>query len=133
MIVLDASAAAHFLLGLEPYAAWVRGRLGEAGTCAAPHLIDVEVASVVRGITLSGQISPHRGLSTLRTLAEVPVVRFPVYPLLERIWSLRHNLTAYDAAYVALAEALAVPLVTTDAALARAAGHQVAIEAFLEP
>lgn len=130
MIVLDASAAVDYLLELEPQAGWVRVRLEASGTVSAPHLIDAEVASAVRGLGLGGRLPSHGALGTLRALAELAMVRFPVYPLLERVWDLRHNLTAYDAAYIALAEALDAPLLTTDSALARSTGHRARIEAY---
>lgn len=72
-------------------------------------------------------MTEERGIQALEDFADLPLDRYPPSPFLERIWELRHNLTAYDAAYVALAEALAVPLVTRDAALARA-GHRARVE-----
>src|SRR5439155_1478000 len=81
----------------------------------APHLVDLEVAQVLRRYTASGEMDAQRGLQALEDLGDLPLVRYPHDLFLSRIWDLRDNLTAYDAAYVALAEALAAPLVTRDA------------------
>ena len=75
-----------------------------------------------------GEVDPGRGLEALRVFADLPVARYRHLPLLPRIWELRHNLTAYDAAYVALAEALRAPLVTRDSKLAASSGHGAVIE-----
>jgi predicted nucleic acid-binding protein len=97
-------------------------------TLHAPHLLDVEVAQVLRRYALAGLFGAERGVEALKDLADFPIARYPHQPFLLRIWELRHNVTAYDAAYLALAEALAAPLVTRDAKLASAAGHQARIE-----
>lgn len=86
-------------------------------TLHAPHLLDVEVAQVLRRYVRSKDILPERGAEALADLASLPINRYPHFVLLPRIWQLRHNLTAYDAAYVALAEALDATLVTRDRAL----------------
>src|SRR5262249_54491916 len=83
-------------------------------TLHAPHLIDVEVEQVIRRYTAAGEIDGERGRLALAALADFPVRRYPHGLLLPRIWALRNNLTAYDAAYVALAEALDAPLLTRD-------------------
>jgi len=88
-------------------------------TLHAPHLIDLEVAQVLRRYERSGAISAQRGAEALTDLADFPLTRYPHFVLLERIWQMRHSLTAYDAAYLALAEALDARLVTRDRALAR--------------
>lgn len=104
-------------------------RLFTAGqTLHAPHLLDVEVAQVIRRYALSGEIDRARGGLALADLADLPLRRYPHDFLLPRIWDLRNNLTAYDAAYVALAEALDAPLLTRDRRLAAAAGHRARIE-----
>jgi predicted nucleic acid-binding protein len=130
LIVLDASALMDFLLERGGHGDWVAKQLLEADSIHAPHLIDVEIASAVRKRESAGTISPRRGRETLEDLAATPLMRYPTTPLLGRIWELRSNLTAYDANYVALAEALNVPLVTTDLHLAEAPGHRARIEVY---
>lgn len=94
----------------------------------APHLLDVEAAQVIRRYAANGEIDSARGRLALADLADFPLRRYPHNFLLPRIWDLRNNLTAYDAAYVALAEALDAPLLTRDRRLAAAAGHRAQIE-----
>lgn len=128
MIVVDASALLEVLLNTAA-SARVADRLFQPEvTLYAPHLIDLEVVQVLRRYATSGAVSAERGVQALEDLMDFPLVRYPHDVLLPRIWELRHNLTAYDAAYVALAEALAAPLVTRDAALARARGHAATVE-----
>lgn len=128
MIVVDASALLEALLRTSS-AKSVEDRLfAPRQTLHAPHLLDVEVAQVVRRYAASGEIDSARGRSALADLADLPLRRYPHDFLLPRIWELRNNLTAYDAAYVALAEALDAPLLTRDRRLAGAAGHRTAIE-----
>jgi predicted nucleic acid-binding protein len=97
-------------------------------TLYAPHLIDVEVAQVVRRYAAAGELDAERGREALTDLADFPLLRYPHDLLLPRIWELRHNMTAYDAAYVALAEALGAPLLTLDRRLAAASGHHAHVE-----
>jgi len=92
-------------------------------TLHAPHLIDVEVTQVLRRYVLSAIISAERGTEALADLTDFPLTRYPHFILLNRIWQLRHGLTAYDAAYLALAESLRAPLITRDRALANAGGR----------
>ncbi|MBI5161807.1 MAG: type II toxin-antitoxin system VapC family toxin [Micrococcales bacterium] len=117
MIVVDASAALAGLLADGP----ARRALG-TDQLHAPHLIDSEVASGLRRRVLAGAISPRDGWAALDTWRRLGATRYGVRPLLERIWQLRENVSAYDAGYVALAEALDCPLVTADARLSRASG-----------
>ncbi len=128
MIVVDASAMIEALLR-TPAAAAVDARLFEPGeTLHAPHLLDVEVAQVIRRYVANGDIAADRGREALEDLADLRLRRYPHDLLLPRIWELRHNLTAYDAAYVALAEALDAPLLTRDRRLAAAAGVRARVE-----
>lgn len=120
MIVVDASAVLEVLLQ-TPAAGAVSKRIFESReTLHAPHLLDVEVAQVLRRYARSGTLSPRRGAEAIEDLLDLPVSRYPHDVLLPRIWQLRHNVTAYDAAYIALAEALGATLVTRDRALAAA-------------
>lgn len=129
MIVLDASAAVEWLLRL-PRAEQVEQRLlHDDPTLHAPHLIDVEVAQVVRRLTSAGLITASRGKQALEDLADLDLERHPHEILLPAVWRLRENMTAYDGVYVALAEALDAPLVTLDARLASAPGHGARIDA----
>lgn len=128
MIVLDASAILELLLR-SPAAPAVGKRIFRAGeTLHAPHLLDVEVAQVLRRYAAAGEVAAERGEEALSDLAAMPLARYPHDLLLPRVWELRQNLTAYDAVYVALAELLDAPLVTRDRKLARAAGRKVKIE-----
>lgn len=128
MIVVDASALLEVLLR-TPAAEAVEERLfGGGETLHAPHLLDVEVAQVIRRYAAAGEIDEERGSAALVDLGDFPLRRYPHGFLLPRVWELRSNLTAYDAIYVALAEALGAPLLTLDHRLARAAGHRARIE-----
>lgn len=89
----------------------------------APHLLDVEVTQVLRRLELAGTLTTSRAAEARQDLGALRLVLHDHSPLLDRVWSLRHNLSAYDGLYVALAEALEVPLVTTDGRLAEAPGH----------
>lgn len=88
----------------------------------APHLVDSEVASVLRRRVATGGLTADQGWRALDTLRRLGITRYPVFGLAERIWALRENVTAYDAAYVAVAEALDCGLLTADGRLARAPG-----------
>lgn len=128
MIVVDASALLEILLR-TPAAEAVEQRLFAPGqSLHAPHLLDVEVAQVLRRYAAIGEIDPARGAAALADLADLPLRRYPHDMLLPRVWELRNNLTAYDAVYVALAEALDATLVTRDQRLAAAAGYRARIE-----
>lgn len=125
-MVLDASAVVELLLGTARGQGVVRriqDHGAEEGRLHAPDLLDVEVAQVLRRYVAAHGLSERRATEALALLGRMPVTRHSGRVLLPRIWALRDNLTAYDAAYVALAEALAVPLLTCDARLARAPGH----------
>lgn len=114
MTVIDASAMVEALLGRAPEESLLAALSGDVN---APHLLDVEVLSVLRGLSLGGKVSPQRADEARRDYFDLTVVRTPMQPLSDRVWDLRHQLTSYDAAYVALAEALDVELLTCDAKL----------------
>ena len=97
-------------------------------TLHAPHLIDIEVAHVLRRYASAGDMSAERGREALEDLADLSLRRYPHEVLLPRVWELRANLSAYDAIYVALAEALDAPLFTRDRRLAGAPGHHARVE-----
>ncbi len=128
LIVLDASAAVEFLLDL-PAGAAVAARVNVAGeTMHAPHLLDAEVTHALGRYALRGEITPRRGREALEDLASLRVRRYSHVRLVPRMWELRAKFSSYDAAYVAVADALAAPLLTTDRALTRAPGHRARIE-----
>lgn len=127
MLVIDASVLAVALLDDGQDGDTVRdGLRGEQ--LAAPALIDLEVASVWRGLARGGHLDPRRVRLALDDLQELPLQRVEHTSLLWRCWELRDNLTIYDAAYVALAEALQAPLLTGDRRLARSTGPRCTIE-----
>jgi predicted nucleic acid-binding protein len=130
MLVVDASLVVDYLLDDGERGAWSAARIASAGRLHAPHLLDFEVASAARSLVGRGLASPERGRTALRDLADLAVQRYPAVHLLDRIWQLRLTMTTYDASYVALAEALALPLATTDSKLARAGGHRAHVESF---
>lgn len=128
MIVVDASVVVEVVLRSDKGMA-LEGRLldGE-DPLHAPHVLDLEVANALRRCVGRGEIDERRGREALADLTHIPIERHPHRPLLERVWQLRHNLTAYDAAYLALAETLGAPVVTCDKALASVAGHRARVE-----
>lgn len=129
MIVVDASLLVDFLLDEGERGRWAAATIIEGGTLHAPHLVDAEVAGGVRRAFLHGLISRRLGSAALSELVEMRVERYPAAPLLDRVWSLATTtLTAYDALYVALAEALGCPLATTDLRLARTSGHGAIVQ-----
>jgi len=97
-------------------------------TLHAPHLLDIEVAQVVLRYTAAGELNPERCREARADLADFRLLRYPHDFLLPRVWELRHNLTAYDAVYVALAKALGAPLLTCARRLAAAPGHHAQVE-----
>ena len=127
MIVVDASAVLELLLN-TPLGERVGDRLATAGeTLHAPHLLDVEVLHVVRRLCAGGALKEPRARQALSDLAEFPVIRYSHQDLIVRAWMMRGTLTAYDAMYVGLAEALGATVVTCDARLGRAHGHSAEI------
>ena len=126
MIVLDASAAVGILLNHD--AVSLKSRLRTDPNLNAPHLIDAEVAHAVRRLHLSGDVDDDRGRELLSDLRVFPMIRHPHHPFLGRAWELRLEISAYDALYVALAEALDAQLLTRDRRLASAAERYVTVE-----
>jgi predicted nucleic acid-binding protein len=114
MIVLDASVIVELLTN-GASADSIRNELaGRSDSLIAPHLLDVEVLSALRRLVAGRRIDTHRSEQMLSALAALPVERCAHIPLLGRIWELRHNFTAYDAAYIARAEATHAVLYTGD-------------------
>jgi predicted nucleic acid-binding protein len=123
LIVVDSSAAIDYFAWHE-HGAWVERRLLDS-ELHVPQLFDLEVAAALRRLVLRRATPSGAAAAALADLAELPVARYPHLPLLPRVWELRSNLTPYDAVYVALAEELDAPLLTTDLRLARAPGLPV--------
>jgi predicted nucleic acid-binding protein len=128
MIVVDASVVADLLLR-TPKAIAIEALLfaPDAGSLHAPALVDVEVAHVLRRHALERDLSPSRGNEAIRDLLDLRIQRHPHDLLIGRVWELRAAMTAYDAWYVSLAEALDAPLVTLDRKLARSRGHRAEV------
>ena len=128
MIVLDASAAVEWLLH-TPAGARVGHRLVRPGeSLHAPHLLDVEVTQALRRLLQLKHVTVSEATDALEGLRVLALRRYSHEPLLERVWQVRASLSAYDAVYVALAEALNAPLVTCDEKLAASHGHSASIE-----
>lgn len=131
MIVLDASAVVAGRVGPGSGAERIRGKVESPGeSLHVPHVMDLEVLHALRRQTLLGTLSRERGAEAIEDLKNIAFVRYPHASLVDRVWELKENLTAYDAAYVALAEALDAPLVTMDARLAQAPGIRAAVEVY---
>lgn len=126
MIVVDAGAiVASLTIGRQ--LPGLVGRLG-AEELHVPHLLDVEVWSALRGLHLGGKLDADRTRRALEDHRKLVMVRHVHHPLADRVWELRHNVSSDDAVYLALAEALEAPLVTTDAALATVPGLRTVVE-----
>ena len=129
MIVVDASVIVEMLLRTQA-GIRVEPRIQTmTSTVHSPHLLDAEVAHVVRRYTLAGDIDAERGAEMVGILRDLVIHRHDHRPLLGRVWELRHSVGAYDALYVALAEALDAPLLTGDGRLATAHGHRADVQA----
>ncbi|WP_431043347.1 type II toxin-antitoxin system VapC family toxin [Streptomyces sp. P1-3] len=127
MIVIDNSVLVAALLDHGPTGKACAARMS-GQSLAAPSLIDIEAASAIRGLLLGKKIKPTDAHHALHLLPTLPIRRVHHADLLPRVWELRANFTAYDAAYIALAEHLGAPLITGDAKLQRGSGARCAIE-----
>jgi predicted nucleic acid-binding protein len=128
VIVLDASAAVDWLIQ-TPASQRIESRiLARNQSLHAPELLDLEVAQMLRRLERERALSASRAEAAIEDLLDLRITRYPHSLLLPRIWQLRHNLSAYDAAYIVLAEKLGATLLTRDAKLASAAGHSATVE-----
>lgn len=128
MIVLDASAAVDWLVQTTA-AQRIESRIFSRNqSLHAPELLDLEVAQVLRRLVREGALSASRAEQAIQDLLDLRITRYPHPVLLPRIWQLRHKLSAYDAAYIVLAEKLGATLLTRDTKLASAAGHTATID-----
>jgi predicted nucleic acid-binding protein len=127
VIVLDASAAIEWLLQTSTGQRVEQQIFSQSESLHAPHLLDVEIIQVLRRLVRERVISAVRADQAITDLLDLRINRYPHFVLLPRIWQLRHNLSAYDAAYVALAEELGATLLMSDAGLASASGHTAQI------
>jgi len=128
MIVVDCSALVDAILQSRGDGPVARRVFRGGERINAPHLIDMEAAHTLRRLDRGGKIAPTQATEALGMLKALPIRRFGHEFLLDRIWQLRHNYTAYDAAYVSLAEALDATLVTRDSALAAGLRHRARVE-----
>jgi len=130
VIVLDASAAIDWFLQ-TPAGQRIENRIYSRNeSLHAPHLLDLEVGQVLLRLVREVAVSARRADQAMQDLLDPQVTRYPHFVLLPRIWQLRHNLSAYDAAYVVLAEQLGATLITRERRLASASGHAAPTELF---
>jgi predicted nucleic acid-binding protein len=130
VIVLDASAAIDWLLQTSAGQRIEKRIYSHNESLHTPHLLDLEVTQVLRRLVRERAITAHRADEAIRDLLDLRITRYPHFVLLPRIWRLRHNFSAYDAAYIVLAEQLGAALITRDGRLASASGHAAPIELF---
>lgn len=128
-IVVDASVVIRLLANRESDDL-LRRRFFRPQPVHAPHLIDAEVASGIRGLLLGKKTTAERAEDMLADFMELPIVRHPMWPHLPRVMELRDNFTAYDACYVAVAELTGFPLLTRDAKFQRAIGHRATVQVY---
>ena len=128
MIVLDASAAIEWLLRTQTGIKIDKRLFSPQVALYAPHLLDAEVAQVLRRYVRDKTITAQRGQEALEDLGDLPLNRYPHDFLIPRVWELRATLTAYDASYVALAELLDASLLTCDGRIASAPGHHADVD-----
>jgi predicted nucleic acid-binding protein len=128
VIVLDASACVEFLLQ-TPAGTKIAQRIFSSGeSLHAPHLLDIEISQALRRLSAARALTSTRAQQALRDLMVLRLRRYRHKPLLPRVWELRHNLTAYDGLYVALAEVLGATLLTRDGRVASAPGHRARVQ-----
>lgn len=125
MVVADASVIVDALIRRGSRGDWAAEAIAASSGLVAPHVVDVEVLSAIRRLASRNVVSAEDGQRAVRSFANLRIRRFPVTEFLDRLWDLRAALSPYDAAYVALAEALDLRLLTTDARIARSHGHRV--------
>ena len=130
MIVLDASALIDWLLQTSPGRQIEKRIYTRSETLHAPHIVDLEVAQVMRRMVREAKLSPQRADKVIEDLFDLRLTRYPHFILLPQIWRLRHNLSAYDASYLALAGHLGATLITRDAHLAATCSNDVTVEVF---
>jgi predicted nucleic acid-binding protein len=130
VIVLDASAAIDWLLQTSAGQRIEQRIYSHSESLHAPHLLDLEVGQVMRRLAREGTVSARRADQAIEDLLDLRITRYPHFVLLPRVWHLRHNFSAYDAAYIALTENLGARLITRDGRLASASGHCAAVELF---
>lgn len=130
MIVLDASALVDWLLQTSAGQSIEKRIYAHNESLHTPHVTDLEVTQVLRRLAREGAVPSHRAEEAVRDLLDLRITRYPHFLLLPQIWQRRHNFSAYDAAYVVLAETLGAALVTRDRRLASAAGHAAIVELF---
>jgi predicted nucleic acid-binding protein len=123
IVVVDASAIVDALIGVEGILQRLRN-----SELHAPVSVDAEFLHAMRRRLFARFIAPREADAVIETFQSIPIARHPVAHLVDRMWSLRDNITAYDAGYVALAESLDVPLLTRDRRLSRSSGHAARIE-----
>jgi predicted nucleic acid-binding protein len=128
VLVLDASVILELPLGTTAGVTVARRLRSVRESLAAPHLMDVEVTQPLRRFTHAGTLAPDRGAEAIADLSDFPIVRYPHDVLLPRMWALRQNATASDAAYIALAEALHGLRITRARRLKDLPGHGATIE-----
>ena len=127
MLVVDASVVVAALVDTRAAGRWAEERL-LSGPLFAPHLLPVEVANILRKASRAGHISEDHAALAHRDLTRLQIELAPYEPFAERVWELRQTITAYDAWYVAVAEALAAPLATLDLRLTRSSGPQCSFQ-----
>jgi predicted nucleic acid-binding protein len=130
IFVVDASAVLEVLLQTADGAPLTPRLLSQDTSLHAPHLLDLEVAQVLRRFVRKGEVEPQRARQALEDLLALPLERYSHDLLVPRVWELRENLTAYDASYVALAEILEATLLTRDDRIRKAPGHFARVEVF---